>query len=67
MTSRPHEDLRFAVEEWTADQHVSEVLARASNVLVARAAFEEAARLRPTARLTLRQVTCSPEVSSLWG
>ena len=54
--NRPIEELKFAVEEWTADdQHVSEVLARASNISVALAAFAEAARLRPKARLTLRQ------------
>ena len=53
--NRPIEELKFAVEEWTADdKHVSEVLARVSNISVALAAFAEAARVRPTARLTLR-------------
>ena len=53
--NRPIEELKFAIEEWTADyQHVSEVLVRASNISVALAAFAEAARVRPKAPLTLR-------------
>ena len=56
--NRPIEELKFAIEEWTTDdQHVSEVLARASNISVALAAFAEAVRLRPRSRLTLRQGT----------
>ena len=42
------EELKFAVEEWTADgNHITEVLARVSNVSVALAAFEAATRVRP--------------------
>ena len=52
----PIEELKFAVEEWTADDaHVLEILARVSNISVALAAFAAAARLRPNAHLTLRQ------------
>ena len=54
--NQPIEELKFSIEEWAADdQHVSEVLARVSNISVALAAFQEATRLRPTARITLRQ------------
>ena len=39
--SRPIEELKFAVEEWTADDaHVSEVLARVSNISIALAALQ---------------------------
>ncbi len=52
------EHLPFAVEEWDATgNHIERVLARAANVLLARAAFEAAAKLYPGHVLTLRNGT----------
>lgn len=49
------DDLPFTVEEWTADETARvEVLARTGNLLIARAAFEAAARLRPTRTILCR-------------
>lgn len=48
------EELDFVVEQWDGEGHVEEVLARTSNVLVGRGAFEAARQRRPKARLTLR-------------
>ncbi|MDQ2080519.1 hypothetical protein RA307_10030 [Xanthobacteraceae bacterium Astr-EGSB] len=49
------DDLPFAVEEWTDDENaIAEVLARATNALIARGAFEAAVRLRPARRILLR-------------
>lgn len=62
------EALEFRVEEWSADgQHVVELVAAASNALVARAAFREAVELRPAAWITLRhraRVICERTVHS---
>jgi hypothetical protein len=52
----PLEDLRFVVEAW--DQHETrpeEVLARASTLPVAYAAFEAVAAMRPNRAVVLRQ------------
>lgn len=48
-------DLIFKVEEWTPDdRHVAEVLATSTNVLVGRAAFDAAVKLRPRAIIVYR-------------
>jgi hypothetical protein len=56
----------FKVERWDArGLHVQEVLASASNVLIARGAFAAAIEMHPRAHLTLRQgiriISKSPE------
>lgn len=55
MAYKAIEDLVFAVEAWTRDgQHVEEVIARAGNLGIARAAFDAACLARPDRPLTLR-------------
>src|SRR5688500_12137055 len=50
--------LNFAIEEWdAADQHVVQVLARACNGLVGRAAWRMAVETRPGRIVTLRHGT----------
>jgi hypothetical protein len=52
------EELDFTVEQWSVDgSRVDEILARAGHVLVARIAFYEAARQRPSRRVVLRQAS----------
>ena len=52
------EELHFKVEMWdAADAHVECVLARASNVIVARGAFDRAAKLYLDRIITLRDGT----------
>lgn len=49
------DDLPFAIEEWDDDEtQISEVLARATNALIGRAAWAKAVELRPTRRILLR-------------
>ena len=52
------DQLPFAVEEWDATgNHIERVLARAANILLARAAFDGAAKIYPGRVLTLRHGT----------
>ena len=47
--------LALKIEQWTADGlHVERLLALADNLLIARAAYVEAARRYPAAIITLR-------------
>jgi hypothetical protein len=49
------DSLEFTVEEWTADESsVFEVLARCSNLMIARGAFTAAVKMRPNAVILLR-------------
>ena len=49
------DDLEFRVEVWDdRDLHVLEILAASGNLLVARAAFDEAVKHRPDRILRLR-------------
>jgi len=51
-------DLPFTVDEWDhKGENLIEVLVRAENLLIARAAFEAACRARPHSFLTLRNKT----------
>ena len=53
--ARPSDELTFAVEVWSLDgQRIDEVMARASHVMVARAAFDAAVRERPGRQVLLR-------------
>ena len=50
------EQLYFSVDEWSADGgRLVEVLARARNFQIAKAAYEAAKECRPDCYLTLRQ------------
>lgn len=50
------EELVHRVDRWSEDEHHNlEVMARARNIKVARAAFDEAVRVYPEAIITLRQ------------
>jgi hypothetical protein len=52
------DDLPFLVEQWDyADRHAEELIALVGDYRVARAAFEEAVKLRPGRIITLRQKT----------
>jgi|GEM_PF-1504728 len=52
------DELQFTLEQWSADTaRIEQVIARLSNGLVARAAFDELVRLRPKARIRPRQRT----------
>jgi hypothetical protein len=61
--NRIGEDLQFTVEHWATDAdgdalvRLMETLGRLSNLMVARAAFAEAVRQRPGARILLRQAS----------
>lgn len=49
------DSLAFRVEQWDeAGNRVEELIAAAGNVLVARAAYEAAVKLRPGTNITLR-------------
>ena len=48
------EELDCVVEQWDEHDRIEEVLARTSNALVGRGAFDAARQQRPEARLTLR-------------
>ena len=49
------EDLRYAVEEWAADNsHPVEIIARVGDLAVAMSAFWSAATARPKAQIVLR-------------
>ena len=51
-------DLPYSVELWDdADSHVEELIALTGDYRVARAAFEEAVKLRPGKIITLKQKT----------
>jgi hypothetical protein len=53
---RAVEQLFFSVDEWDADgKNLVEVLARARNFQIARAAYDAAKECRPDCHLTLRQ------------
>ncbi len=53
--SRPLEDLRYAIEEWTLDKsRPLEVIARVGDLSVAMSAFWSAAVARPKAMIVLR-------------
>ena len=55
QSTGPIDILPFEVERWTADEmHVEQVLARANQVYLARAAYEAAVEHYPKARLMLR-------------
>lgn len=48
------EALEFRIERWDeADQHVIEIIAACSNVIVAKAAYQAALEMHPKANLTL--------------
>ena len=50
------EDLRFAVELWTEDdQHIDEVVARCSKIVIARAALDAVINEFPGRTITLSQ------------
>jgi hypothetical protein len=49
------ERLYFRIEIWTREDHIEAVIAASSNLLAGIAAFDEAKRLNPGLRLTLRQ------------
>jgi len=53
----PDEQLPFSVEEWNASGSFVRVVARADNLIVARAAFEAAAHQYPDALVRLRNRT----------
>ena len=54
--NRPLEDLRFAVEEWSADNSGPiEIIARVGVLTVAMSAYWSAAAARPKARIILRE------------
>jgi hypothetical protein len=56
MNPQTNENLHFAVELWTEDgQHVDEVLARSSRIVIARAALDSAIAEFPGRIITLCQ------------
>jgi hypothetical protein len=58
LSARMHagEPAAYKVEKWDwRDQHVEEIVASTSLIVVARAAFDAAVQQYPNARLTLRQ------------
>jgi hypothetical protein len=58
MATGRHYDLPLLVEQWDdADRHAEELIALVGDYRVARAAFEEAVKLRPGRFITLRQKT----------
>lgn len=55
LARRPPEDLWATVEQWTHDGNkIEEVLAKASNLGIARAAYEQAVIERPGRNITFR-------------
>jgi len=58
LATEHQDDLPFLIEQWDdADSHVEELIALTGDYRVARAAFEEAVKLRPGRIITLRQKT----------
>jgi hypothetical protein len=54
----PEAELQYSLEQWAPnDVGVEEVLGRLAHATTARAAFQEACRLRPGRRILLRQAT----------
>jgi hypothetical protein len=54
------EELCFSIDTWSPDGNkLWETMARSKNLLIARAAFEESTRQRPSYRVTLRDGACS--------
>jgi len=53
-----HEDLPFAIEQWdAAETRIEEVLARATNAIIAQAAWQAAIEQRPGRKIWLRSGT----------
>ncbi|WP_216073742.1 hypothetical protein, partial [Acinetobacter baumannii] len=48
------EDLRFTIEQWDERDNLIETLARVSHLTIGFGAYEEAVKLRPGKRITLR-------------
>ena len=48
-------ELPFKVETWTKNGNIDRLLAMASNLLVARGAYDAAVALYPQAQISLRQ------------
>jgi hypothetical protein len=48
-------ELPFKVQAWTRDGQIDRLIATASNVVVARAAYDAAVALYPAEEITLRQ------------
>jgi hypothetical protein len=65
---RPVEELSFAIEEWDeTENHVTEVLARASSALIGRAAFAAAVKQHPGRVILLRHRAYVVARSSPWA